>query len=220
MFKKRKIVSVCLIFVAIFCVCNFVFVDVVRCNESDPTSIFGSVKSGAGIQPLKVENGVVNSSESGYSLPSIVGAFIYILLSLLYTVLIIIIVYAGYLWATASGDSDQVKKAISWMRNGFIGIILGLSIYAITDFVLDRLTGDEAQADLAEVRDIERQQQSAQDINDEFDGVDDPRPFGSETYNSGVEWDAGIWGENEEGESWGQRAGDFFRGLIPKKWWE
>ena len=104
------------------------------------------------------------------------------------------------------------------MRNGFIGIILGLSIYAITDFVLDRLTGDDAQADLVEVRDIERQQQSARDINDSY-GADYNGPFDSKNYEGGVDWDAGIWGENEEGESWGQRAGDFFRGLLPESWW-
>jgi hypothetical protein len=40
---------------------------------------------------------------------------------------------------TAGGDDDQVKKAKSFMTNAVIGLIIMLSAYAITEFVVDKL---------------------------------------------------------------------------------
>ncbi|MBU1132641.1 TrbC/VirB2 family protein [Patescibacteria group bacterium] len=68
-----------------------------------------------------------------------IGNIINILLGLLGVILVIIIVYAGYLWMTAGGDTEQVKKAKSWMINAVIGMIIILSSYAIADFVISKL---------------------------------------------------------------------------------
>lgn len=50
-------------------------------------------------------------------------------------------VYAGILWMTDQGDADQVSKAKRILVHSTIGLIIMLSAYVITDFVLAALTG-------------------------------------------------------------------------------
>jgi len=54
------------------------------------------------------------------------------ILSLVGTVLFILNLYAGYLWMTAGGNSEQVDQAKTTLRNSTIGLIIVLSSYAIT----------------------------------------------------------------------------------------
>ena len=49
------------------------------------------------------------------------------------------ILYAGYLWMTAGGESDKVDKAKQTIRNGVIGLILITMSYSIAYFVTTRL---------------------------------------------------------------------------------
>jgi hypothetical protein len=71
----------------------------------------------------------------------IVSNIIYVALSLVGVVLLVIIAYAGFLWMTAGGNEDQVEKAKQWIKNSVIGLIIVLSSYAITYFIITRLMG-------------------------------------------------------------------------------
>lgn len=51
-------------------------------------------------------------------------------------IFLILIIYAGILWMTDRGDLDYVKKAKGILVNSVIGLIILLSAYAITNFVL------------------------------------------------------------------------------------
>lgn len=73
------------------------------------------------------------------SFPVLIGNVIKMLLGVLGVLLLGIIVYAGYLWTTAGGDEGQVKKAIAWIRNALIGMVITLSAYALTDYVMAKL---------------------------------------------------------------------------------
>lgn len=73
------------------------------------------------------------------TLPETVGRVIRIILTLLGVILVVIVVYAGFLWMTAGGNDDQVKKAKSWLTNAIIGLIIILAAYAITDFVITKV---------------------------------------------------------------------------------
>jgi len=73
------------------------------------------------------------------ALPKRIGNIIKIVLGVLGVILVIIVVYAGFLWMTAGGETEQVKKAKDWMTNAVIGLIIILSAYAITDFVISKL---------------------------------------------------------------------------------
>lgn len=61
------------------------------------------------------------------------------ILSLLGIVFVILSVYAGYLWMTAGGNDEQVGKAKTLIRDAVIGLIIILSAYAISYYILDNL---------------------------------------------------------------------------------
>ncbi|MBU1029056.1 Ig-like domain-containing protein, partial [Patescibacteria group bacterium] len=65
-----------------------------------------------------------------------IGRIINAFLGLLGIVAVLLILYAGFLWMTAGGDSQQIDKAKAWMRNGVIGLVIIMSAYAIASFIL------------------------------------------------------------------------------------
>ena len=75
------------------------------------------------------------------TLPQIIGRIIQVILGIVGTVLLVIIMYAGYLWMTAGGDPKNVDKAKDWMRNGVIGFAIVVFSYSITTFIISRLVG-------------------------------------------------------------------------------
>ncbi|HMB65859.1 MAG TPA: pilin, partial [Patescibacteria group bacterium] len=76
---------------------------------------------------------------TGQNLPTLIGNILGVILSLAGVVLVIIITYAGFLWMTAGGDSEKVKKAKSWMTNAVIGLVIVLAAYAISNFVVNQI---------------------------------------------------------------------------------
>jgi len=77
------------------------------------------------------------------------GKLITAALSIIGVLLLILIIYAGFLWMTAGGEKDQVKKAKDYLLNAVIGLILILASYGISSFVIDLIsnagaTGTEA----------------------------------------------------------------------------
>lgn len=69
----------------------------------------------------------------------IVGQVIFTALSFVGLIFLVLMVYAGYLWMTARGDSGQVEKAQDIVRMAMIGLIIVVSAYAITALVTARL---------------------------------------------------------------------------------
>ncbi len=70
------------------------------------------------------------------------------LLSFLGVVAILILIYGGFLWMTAKGDEEKVRKAKKVLINGLIGLVIILLSYAIVQFVVGPLlkaylTGEE-----------------------------------------------------------------------------
>lgn len=70
---------------------------------------------------------------------TIVTRIINVALGLLGIVATVLIVYAGFLWMTAGGNDDQVSKAKSILSASIIGLVIILSAYSISRFVLSRL---------------------------------------------------------------------------------
>jgi len=74
---------------------------------------------------------------------SIIGRVINVFLSLCGIILLGLILYAGYLWMTAGGDSSKIEKAKAYIRNAVIGLVIIASAFAIVRFVMNML-GDVA----------------------------------------------------------------------------
>ena len=77
----------------------------------------------------------------GNTLVVIIGKVIRVLLSFIGVILVMIIIYAGFMWMTAGGNEDQVKKAKEWLKNAIVGLVISLSAYAISAFVVSKFGG-------------------------------------------------------------------------------
>ncbi len=62
---------------------------------------------------------------------------------LLGLIAVVLIMYAGFLWMTAQGDEDKVKKAKGILTSAVIGLVIIMSAYAIASFIINALTGNK-----------------------------------------------------------------------------
>jgi len=69
------------------------------------------------------------------NLGEVVGMVINVALSLVGLIFLILMVYAGFLWMTARGEEEPVKKAQKIIINSLIGLVIVVSAYAITYLV-------------------------------------------------------------------------------------
>ncbi|TSC56481.1 MAG: hypothetical protein G01um101418_312 [Parcubacteria group bacterium Gr01-1014_18] len=69
-----------------------------------------------------------------------IAALIRIIMGFLGTVAVVIILMGGFKWMTAGGSSDKTDEAKKLIQAGIIGLVIILSAFAITTFVLQQLT--------------------------------------------------------------------------------
>ena len=53
-------------------------------------------------------------------------------------------IYGGFLWMTANGKEENVEKAKHIIRNTIIGLIIVLSAYAISNYVVSAMLGSSS----------------------------------------------------------------------------
>lgn len=115
----------------------------VRISQLLLTLAFVSVSSLA--VPFFAHAQIENSAEdvataaglSTSSVLDILGTLINVFLSLLGVVFLLLVLYAGFLWMTAGGDDKQVEKARKMLINATVGLVITLSAYAITTFIVN-----------------------------------------------------------------------------------
>lgn len=88
----------------------------------------------------------VDSIESTIALSNsdpraIVGRIIQIVLSLLGVITLGLMIYAGFLWMTSGGEEEKIRSAKNILKNAIIGLVIILSSWAITTFLLSKLMG-------------------------------------------------------------------------------
>lgn len=74
-------------------------------------------------------------------LPELVGQIVGAGLSLLGIVFLGLMLYGGFRWMTARGDTKMVTEAKDTITNAIIGIAIVVGAYAITDFVINAVVG-------------------------------------------------------------------------------
>ena len=72
-------------------------------------------------------------------LTKIIGNIINVALGFLGIVLLAYLLYAGFLWMTAGGETEKVGKAKDMIKNAIIGLIIIVAAFAISSFVLSSL---------------------------------------------------------------------------------
>lgn len=80
------------------------------------------------------------SFKTSRTLPEIIGSVIQTLLSFVGVLLLGYLLYGGFRWMTAGGDTSKVKEARQYITNAIIGLVIIVASYAIATFVLDQLT--------------------------------------------------------------------------------
>lgn len=94
--------------------------------------------------------GLVNVGETGYgisqsaaagsaSAEAVAGKIINVFFGVLGIIFLVLMLYGGYMWMTARGESEKVDKAKDLITQAVIGIVIILAAYAITEFVILRL---------------------------------------------------------------------------------
>lgn len=89
------------------------------------TGMAGSIATGAGYEQA-----------DELSLSQQIGKYIRVALSLSGTIFLVLTVYAGFLWMTASGNEEQVTKAKEIITRASLGLFITLAAFSITAFVL------------------------------------------------------------------------------------
>ncbi|MFA5936220.1 MAG: hypothetical protein WC787_05215 [Patescibacteria group bacterium] len=72
-------------------------------------------------------------------LNAIIGNLISAVIGFLGVILFVYMLYGGFLWMTAAGDSKKVSEATMVIRNAIIGLVIIASAYAIATFVITQL---------------------------------------------------------------------------------
>ena len=94
----------------------------------------------AGLEEVQGATGL-----SSASLPSVIGKILQVVLSFLGLIALIIIVYGGFMWMTAGGAEEKVKKAKDLMINGIIGLVIIILAYAIASFIITSIISATAE---------------------------------------------------------------------------
>ncbi len=102
--------------------------------ETNPT-LFGELKNTAS------SGGYTTADVTQTTPATIAGQLTFGALGLLGVIFMVLIIYAGYLWMTAAGDSKPVEKAKSIVQAAVIGLALVLGALVFTSFLFDVISG-------------------------------------------------------------------------------
>lgn len=100
-------------------------------------------------------DGLTATAEQGYSnaipfkdlsVSALIGKFINIALSFVGVIMFVYTVYGGFLYMTASGDKAALGKGKEIVVNNVIGLVIIVSAYALTNFILNTLTNIGGQS--------------------------------------------------------------------------
>ena len=85
--------------------------------------------------PLQQIGKAAGYKTEGTSLEQKIGNALNILFALLGVLFIVLIIYSGFLWLTASGNETKVKRAKDNLYQSIIGLIIIIGAYAISRFI-------------------------------------------------------------------------------------
>ncbi|NQT49432.1 hypothetical protein HQ571_01930 [Candidatus Kuenenbacteria bacterium] len=126
---KKVILTLFLVSLIVF---NFAIVTNIVFASAAATNAISGLDSAAG-QAGFPETDDPNPAKS-------IGAALKVLTSVLGIIFLIVVVYGGITWMTAAGSPENVTKGRNMLIEGVIGLAISLSAYAITEYVVRRIT--------------------------------------------------------------------------------
>ncbi len=89
------------------------------------------------LKKAQKSSGYAEANET--SLSENIGKVLSIALSLIGTIFTVLIVYSGFKWMTAQGDSSKIDVAKNTLISSVIGLVIVLAAYSISNFVVSKL---------------------------------------------------------------------------------
>ena len=103
-------------------------------KASLPGQSVGGVEAVKGGLDLTASTAGISTEET--DLPKIMGKFINYLFGIVAVIFLTITLAGGYIWMTAGGNEENVKKAKSFIINGINGMIVIFLAYALVYVIL------------------------------------------------------------------------------------
>lgn len=120
------------IFVAVNIFCLFLIISFAAANAAPPETNPQELNS----KTLLQEAGkTAEYKTDSVSLSGFVGDIVGVFFSLLGIIFVVLMIYAGYNWMTASGDQAKLDKAKDTIWRAIIGLIITVGAYAIWNMV-------------------------------------------------------------------------------------
>lgn len=93
-----------------------------------------------GLDTSAIEAGITTEKpNTGTELTTLIGTIIGGLLYFAATILLILIIYGGYMWMTAGGNDQQIEKGQKYIKNAIIGYIVIAVSYLIVQLVTTQI---------------------------------------------------------------------------------
>jgi hypothetical protein len=108
--------------------------------------------------PAQAAGGATAGPDLGRSYPEATGLgstdiritvakIIRVAMSLLGIIALVVILIGGFTWMTAGGNDEKVGEAKKWIFSGIIGMVIILSAFAISTFVINSLIAATVSGD-------------------------------------------------------------------------
>ncbi|MCK5510711.1 hypothetical protein KAI65_04190 [Candidatus Parcubacteria bacterium] len=133
--KKRKIIIILTL--------SFVFIfSLTAVAQAQSLEDAFKIGDGTNEDPLDMvaDGAGYNTDQAEERLTLYVAKIINTVLSMLGVLFLVLMLYGGYLWMTAAGKEERVTKAKNLITAAIIGVIIVVSAYAISYFVIDKIT--------------------------------------------------------------------------------
>jgi len=95
-----------------------------------------------GLEGASQGTGLIGQGQtvSSDAVPNLIGSIVGTALSFVGAIFFLLILYAGFLWMTAFGNSEKVDKAKDILQHAAVGLLVVLAAYAISKFIFNSLT--------------------------------------------------------------------------------
>lgn len=117
-----------LMLVGFFFILTLIFVSPIQRVQADPSLL----NSQEGLIDIGQAYGNANPRDIRIT----VARTISVVLGFLGVIMVVVTLYAGFLYMTAGGNEEKVKEAVTWLRNAIIGLLIILMAWAITRYTI------------------------------------------------------------------------------------
>jgi len=106
--------------------------------------VFAAIDLGEGIhfatESVAEKTYDISATKPESSITNAIGNIVNVMVGILGAVAVILILYSGFLWMTAGGNDEQIKKAKNTIKRTVIGLMIVAFAYGIAFFFLNAVT--------------------------------------------------------------------------------